>query len=152
MKISFHGAAKSVTGSRHLVEAGGARVLLDCGMFQGRRQETERQNRELGFDPKAVDAVLLSHAHVDHSGALPSLVKQGFPGKVYLTRGTGDLATLLLEDSARIQEGDCAYVNKREARRGKQCVRPFYDRDDVRAITERFIGMRYDDPVTVRPA
>ena len=151
MKISFHGAAKSVTGSRHLVEAGGARVLLDCGMFQGRRQETQRQNRDLGFDPKAVDAVLLSHAHVDHSGALPSLAKQGFSGKVYLTRGTGDLATLLLEDSARIQEGDCAYVNKREARRGKQCVRPLYDRDDVRAVTERFIGMRYDDPVTVRP-
>lgn len=126
-------------------------MLLDCGMFQGRRQETERQNRDLGFDPKAVDAVLLSHAHVDHSGALPSLAKQGFSGKVYLTHGTGDLATLLLEDSARIQEGDCAYVNKREARRGKQCIRPFYDSDDVRTITRRFIGTRYAEAVSLRP-
>jgi metallo-beta-lactamase family protein len=151
MKISFHGAAKSVTGSRHLVEAGGARVLLDCGMFQGRRQEAEHHNRNLGFDPKSLDAVLLSHAHVDHSGALPSLAKFGFSGKVHLTRGTADLAGLLLEDSARIQESDCAYVNRREDRRGRRCTRPFFDSDDVRAITRRFVGACYDDPVTVRP-
>ena len=151
MRITFHGAARSVTGSRHLVEAGGARVLLDCGLFQGRRQEAERQNRDLGFDPKSVDAVLLSHAHVDHSGALPSLAKRGFSGKVYLTGGTADLATILLEDCARLQAGDCAYVNKREGRRGKQCLRPFYDGDDVRSITRRFVGARYDDTVTLRP-
>lgn len=151
MRISFHGAAKSVTGSRHLVEASGARLLLDCGMFQGRRQEAERQNRDLGFDPRALDAVLLSHAHVDHSGALPALAKQGFSGKVYLTRGTADLATLLLEDSARLQESDCRYVNKKEARRGRQCSRPLFGSDDVRAITRRFIGVRYDDPVSLRP-
>ncbi len=151
MKFSFHGAAKSVTGSRHLVEAGGARIMFDCGMFQGRRQEAERHNRDLGFDPNSLDAVLLSHAHVDHSGALPSLAKHGFSGKVYLTRGTADLATLLLEDSARLQESDCRYVNKKEERRGRQCTRPFFDSDDVRAITKRFTGLRYDDAVTIRP-
>jgi len=151
MKISFHGAARSVTGSRHVVQSGGTRVLLDCGLFQGRRQEADRKNRTLGFEAKSVDAVLLSHAHIDHSGALPALAKQGFSGKVYLTRATGDLADVMLEDSARIQESDCAYVNKKERRRGKACRRPYYDADDVRAITGRFTGVRYDDVFPVRP-
>lgn len=119
MKISFHGAARSVTGSRHVVQSGGTRVLLDCGLFQGRRQEADRKNRTLGFEAKSVDAVLLSHAHIDHSGALPALAKQGFSGKVYLTRATGDLADVMLEDSVRIQESDCAYVNKRSGGGGK---------------------------------
>jgi len=151
MKISFHGAARSVTGSRHVVQSGGTRVLLDCGLFQGRRQEADRKNRTLGFEAKSVDAVLLSHAHIDHSGALPALAKQGFSGKVYLTRATGDLADVMLEDSVRIQESDCAYVNKKERRRGKACRRPYYDADDVRAITGRFTGVRYDDVFPVRP-
>ncbi len=107
MIIAFHGAARSVTGSRHLVQTPGCRVLLDCGLFQGRRQEADRQNRFLGFDPKAVDAVLLSHAHIDHSGALPVLAKHGFAGRVYVTPATGDLTRVMLEDSARIQESYC---------------------------------------------
>lgn len=151
MKISFHGAARSVTGSRHLIEAGGTRVLLDCGLFQGRRHESDARNRGLGFDPASVDAVLLSHAHIDHSGALPVLAKEGFSGKVYVTRATGELTRVMLDDSARLQENDCAYVNQKERRRGKQCRRPYYDSEDVRDISRRFLDARYDDPVAVRP-
>ena len=149
MKLSFHGAARSVTGSRHLLEVPGFRVLLDCGMFQGRRDEAVRRNRHLGFDPKAVGAVLLSHAHIDHSGALPVLPGQGFAGKVYLTRATADLAGIMLEDSARVQENDCRYVNKKEKRRGRICIRPFYDSDDVRKVVKRFQGERYGDQIKI---
>jgi metallo-beta-lactamase family protein len=149
MKVTFYGAARSVTGSRHLVQAAGARVLLDCGMFQGRRSESEVRNRDLGFDPKSVDAVLLSHAHIDHSGALPALAKGRFSGTVHATRATADLAAVMLEDSARIQAHDCAYINRKERRRGKQCRRPYYDADDVRAITRQFSSARYDHPTTV---
>jgi len=151
MKISFHGAARSVTGSRHLVEAGGVRLLLDCGMFQGRRREADWKNRHLGFEPRSVDAVLLSHAHIDHSGALPVLAKHRFHGKILLTRATGELTRLMLEDSARIQESDCAYVNRKEGRRGKQCVEPFYDTDDVRAVARRFVDAQYGEAVTPHP-
>lgn len=151
MKISFHGAARSVTGSRHLIQARGARVLLDCGMFQGRRRESDALNRNLGFDPKSVDAVLLSHAHIDHSGALPVLAQRGFRGKVHTTRATADLTAVMLEDSAHIQESDCAYVNRKEGRRGKQCRRPYYDTGDVRAIVRLFAGARYGEDITIRP-
>lgn len=149
MKLSFHGAARSVTGSRHLIETSACRLLLDCGLFQGRRDEAARQNRDLGFDSKSLSAVLLSHAHIDHSGALPVLAKQGFSGKVHLTRATADLAAIMLQDAARIQESDCSYVNKKERRRGPQCIRPFFDSDDVEAITRRFIGARYHDVVNL---
>lgn len=151
MKLSFHGAARSVTGSRHMVEIPGFRMLLDCGLFQGRREEAARQNRALGFDPKSLGAVLLSHAHIDHSGALPVLPRYGFSGKVYVTRATADLAGIMLEDSARVQQSDCRYVNKKERRRGKTCVRPFYDSDDVRKIVKRFHGERYGDQLKLAP-
>lgn len=151
MKICFYGAARSVTGSRHLIQTAGSRILLDCGMFQGRRWDSDYRNRDLGFDPKAVDAVLLSHAHIDHSGSLPTLAKHGFSGKVHLTRATGDLTHLLLEDSARIQKSDCEYVNKKEGRRGRQCRRPYYDTDNVQAIARRFVGTRYNVTVSVHP-
>lgn len=151
MKLSFHGAARSVTGSRHMLEFPGFRLLLDCGLFQGRREESVRQNRDLGFDPKSVGTVLLSHAHIDHSGALPVLPRYGFSGKVHATRATADLADIMLEDSARVQESDCRYVNKKEARRGKACVRPFYDGDDVKKIVRRFEGNRYGENVKLAP-
>ena len=102
-----------------MLEVPGFRLLFDCGMFQGRREEAVRRNRDLGFEPKSLGAVLLSHAHVDHSGALPVLPRQGFSGKVYLTRASADLTEIMLEDSARVQENDCRYVNKQERRRGK---------------------------------
>lgn len=151
MTLSFHGAARSVTGSRHLIQAAGARILLDCGMFQGRRQESDRRNRDLGFDVKSVDAVLVSHAHIDHSGSIPTLAKHGFSGNVYLTEGTGDLTQVLLEDSARLQEHDCEYVNRKERRRGRHCRRPYYTMNDVRKITHRFVSARYGESFRLRP-
>lgn len=151
MKLSFHGAARSVTGSRHLLEMPGNRILLDCGLFQGQRQEADRQNRFLGFDPRSIQAVLLSHAHIDHSGALPVLGKHQFRGNMHMTRATVDLAAVMLEDSARLQENDCAYLNKKENRRGKRCLQPFYESRDARAIIRRFVGARYGDTIKVTP-
>ncbi|NGZ09944.1 MAG: MBL fold metallo-hydrolase [Nitrospira sp. LK70] len=151
MKLSFYGAARSVTGSRHLLEVPGFRLLFDCGMFQGRREEAFQRNRALGFDPKSLGAVLLSHAHIDHSGALPALPRQGFSGKVYLTRASADLTAIMLEDSARVQQHDCRYVNKQERRRGKTRVQPLYDGNDVRKIVRKFEGERYGDQLKIAP-
>ncbi len=151
MKLSFHGAARSVTGSRHMVELPGCRLLLDCGLFQGRREEAFEQNRDLGFDPKSVNAVLLTHAYVDHSGALPVLPQHGFSGKVFLTRATADLTQLMLEDSAHVQVSDCSYVNKKEHRKGRTSVRPLYNTNDVRKLVRRFEGTRYGDLLKISP-
>lgn len=134
-----------------MLEMPGFRLLFDCGLFQGRREEAIQQNRELGFDPKSLGAVLLSHAHIDHSGALPVLPQHGFAGKVYVTRATADLAGIMLEDSARVQESDCRYVNKREKRGRTNCIRPFYNSDDVRKILKRFEGERYGDQLKIAP-
>jgi len=149
MKLSFHGAARSVTGSRHVVDAGKTRVLLDCGMFQGRRDQARERNLHMGFDPKSIDAVCLSHAHIDHSGALPVLAKNGFRGAVHMTHATADLTEILLEDSARIQNNDCRYVNKLERRRGRQCVSPIYSIDDVHTIVKQFRGAGYEQSVSL---
>jgi metallo-beta-lactamase family protein len=151
MKLTFHGAVRSVTGSRHLLETNGNRVLLDCGLFQGRREETERRNRYLGFDPKEIDTVLLSHAHIDHSGALPALARYGFSGKVFATKATADLSEVMLADSAHIQESDCLYVNRKERRTEEACRQPFYTSDDVQTIKRQFVGLRYSDVVTPLP-
>ena len=113
MKVTFHGAARSVTGSRHLLEINGRRILLDCGLFQGRREESEHRNRQLGFSSGDVDSVILSHAHIDHSGAIPALVKNGFKGSIYATPATSDLCDVMLRDSAHIQERDVETVNRR---------------------------------------
>ncbi len=132
MKLRFHGAARSVTGSRHLLDTADGRILLDCGLYQGPRAESFQRNRSFGFDPKSVDAVVLSHAHIDHSGALPALVRAGFTGPVYATPATADLAAVMLEDSAFIQERDLEYVNRREGTHRE----PLYTIDDARATAK----------------
>ena len=151
MNISFHGAARSVTGSRHFIDTGETRILLDCGFHQGRRQQSARQNRHLGFDVKSVDAVMLSHAHLDHSGALPVLAKERFKGPVYMTAATADLTSILLQDSARIQKSDSTYLNKKEHRRGTRRLSPVYNAKDVRSIIQRFIPVRYGKTIKVSP-
>jgi metallo-beta-lactamase family protein len=129
MKLHFHGAARSVTGSRHLLETKSGGVLLDCGLYQGRRDEAFQRNRVLGFDIKAVQSVVLSHAHIDHSGALPALVKAGWSGPIYATPATADLAALMLADSAAIQERDIEIINRREGTKKE----PLYTSADAQA-------------------
>ena len=114
MKISFHGAAKTVTGSKHLISlANNEEILLDCGMFQGLDLDSRSLNKEFGFDPKSIDYLILSHAHIDHSGLIPKLVKDGFKGPIYCTKATFDLCTIMLMDSAMIQEADARFLNKK---------------------------------------
>ncbi|MFN3492262.1 MAG: MBL fold metallo-hydrolase, partial [Anaerolineales bacterium] len=106
MRISFHGAAHTVTGSQHLIEVNRKKLLLDCGMYQGKRSESYERNLNFRYNPREVDAVILSHSHIDHSGNLPNLVKQGFEGNIFATHATVDLASLMIADSAHIQESD----------------------------------------------
>ncbi len=146
MKIHFYGAAQTVTGSQHLLEINGHRLLLECGLFQGRRAETYERNRSFPFQPAKVDAVLLSHAHIDHSGNLPNLVKQGFRGPIYATRATVDLAAVMLADSGHIQEADALFVNKRRARLGEPPVEPLYTQEDAEQVAELFQPVEYEQP------
>ena len=117
MKLTFWGAAGTVTGSMHLVESGGKRLLLDCGLYQGRRKDADAKNRNLPFPGSSIDAVILSHAHIDHSGNLPTLVKNGFSGPIYTTPATIDLCNWMLRDTAHIQEKDAEFLNKRLEKR-----------------------------------
>jgi metallo-beta-lactamase family protein len=133
MKIAFHGAARTVTGSKHVLTLkNGKKILLDCGMFQGLGKETDLLNREFGFDPNSIDVMILSHAHIDHSGLIPRLVEQGFKGKVFCTPATKDLTHLLLLDSAEIQEDEVKYVNKRRTLEGLPYLRPLYTVEDAK--------------------
>jgi metallo-beta-lactamase family protein len=134
MKIAFHGAARTVTGSKHLLTLdNGTEVLLDCGLFQGLGKETDMLNSEFGFDPKKVHYLLLSHAHIDHCGLIPRLVKEGFNGKIFCTPATKDLAQILLLDSAEIQRDDAHFINKRRAKQGLPPIEPLYTVDDAKA-------------------
>lgn len=132
MKIEFYGAAQVVTGSKHLITTKkGTRILLDCGLFQGNDQDSNYMNRHFGFNPLKVDYVILSHAHIDHSGLLPRLVSEGFKGKIFTTPATKSLCEIMLMDSAHIQEQDVKYVNKRRKKRGEELLAPLYDQSDV---------------------
>jgi metallo-beta-lactamase family protein len=144
MKITFHGAAKTVTGSQHLLEINGHKIMLDCGLFQGKRKEAFELNRQGTCDGTTIDALVLSHAHIDHSGNIPCLVKNGFTGDIYCTSATRDLCSVMLMDSAHIQEHDVRYVNKKRKRQGKKLFDPLYTKDDVANAMQNFIGLSYN--------
>ena len=150
MKIAFHGAARTVTGSKHLLTLkNGKKYLLDCGMFQGLGKETDVMNRNFGFDVTEVTAMILSHAHIDHCGLIPKLVKDGFGGKIYCTPATKELAAVMLEDSAGIQENEIKYENKRRAHEGLPYLKPLYDTADALAAADHFVSVEYDKWFTV---
>src|SRR5580704_17143667 len=133
MKIAFHGAARVVTGSKHLISLNnGKKYLLDCGMFQGMGPQTDVLNRNWGFTPVQVTHLILSHAHIDHCGLIPKLIKDGFNGKVFCTPATRELTAILLEDSASIQEEDAKFANKRRTADGLPHLPPLYDEEDAK--------------------
>ena len=150
MKISFHGAARTVTGSKHLVQLDNAETfLLDCGLFQGMGRDTDGLNANFGFDAAKVDYVVLSHAHIDHSGLLPKLVKEGFKGNIYCTPATKALTEILLEDSAMIQRDDAKYGNKRRAKQGLPPIDPLYDLSDVQLTLPLLTAVEYNVPTKI---
>jgi len=144
MKIAFYGAAKEVTGSKHLITTNdGKKILLDCGMFQGKGEETDKANRNFGFNPKEIDYLILSHAHIDHSGLIPFFVKNGFEGMIICTHATRDLCAIMLQDSGRIQESDTRTYNKKLAKQGLPPVEPIYTADDALKSLQQFVSITY---------
>lgn len=149
MRIHFLGATRTTTGSMYLLEVNGQRVLLECGLFQGRRGESVERNRNFPFDPKQLDAVVLSHAHIDHCGNLPNLCCHGYNGSIYCTFATRDLASIMLEDSAEIQKDDAAFVSKKRAKQGLPPVEPLYTATDAEKAVRQFVALNYDRPILV---
>jgi len=146
MNITFHGAAQTVTGSRHLISLNGHHLLLDCGLYQGRRKETYQRNLNFPFDPTGVEALILSHAHIDHIGNLPNMVRQGYEGPIHATYATTHLTDIMLRDSGHIQESDVEFVNKRRARRGKPPIEPLYTMEDAKRVAQYLIRQDYNRP------
>jgi metallo-beta-lactamase family protein len=156
MKLTFWGAAGTVTGSMHQIEADGRQYLLDCGLYQGRRKDSDEKNRRLPIDARAIDAVVLSHAHIDHSGNLPSLVKNGFNGPIYTTPATVELCNWMLRDTAHIQEKDAEFLNRRREKRrqlgfGNGEVHPLYDTADAERTIPLFRPVSYHERTQVGP-
>jgi metallo-beta-lactamase family protein len=146
MEISFHGAAQTVTGSKHLVKLEDSTTfLLDCGMFQGHGKDTFGLNSHFGFDPRAVNFLILSHAHIDHSGLIPRLCKEGFEGKIYCTPATLDLCEVMLADSAHIQEADARFINKKREKRDLAPIKPIYTLEDVEHCLKQFVAIPYEE-------
>ncbi len=150
MRITFCGAAQTVTGSRHLLTLNGTRLLLDCGLYQGRRKDTYSRNLEFPFAPRDIHAVILSHAHIDHCGNLPNLVHQGFDGPIYATPATCHLTDLLNQDSAHIQESDAAFLNKKRIG-GQEPVRPLYTVEQAAAASQHLTPRPYNQPFEPNP-
>jgi len=144
MKITFHGAARTVTGSQHLLEVGGKTIMLDCGMYQGKRKEAFERNRSEFCQGTKIDVLILSHAHIDHSGRIPCLVRNGFQGDIICTSATRDLCAVMLMDSAFIQEKDVEFVNRRREKNGQKPFEPLYTEDDVARSMEQFVGISYN--------
>ncbi|KJS04307.1 MAG: metallo-beta-lactamase [Flavobacteriales bacterium BRH_c54] len=146
MKIEFKGAARTVTGSKHLITTrNGKKILLDCGLFQGEDAKRKNYNKELGFEASEIDYCILSHAHIDHSGAIPYLVKKGFKGKIYCTLATLDLCQIMLVDSAHIQESDVKYINRARIQKELDPIDPLYTIEDAEIALQQFVGKNYDD-------
>lgn len=152
MKIKFCGAAGTTTGSQHLLEINGKRILLDCGLYQGHRKDAYEINcRFPHFDPKSIDMVVLSHAHIDHSGNLPNLSRSGFKGSVFSTHATRDLCQIMLRDCANIQESDINWLNKHRKREGLPEATPLYTEQDAEKCLRQFITLGYDRPLQIAP-
>ena len=145
MKLKFCGAAGTTTGSQHLLEVNGKKILLDCGLYQGRRKDAYEVNCCFPyFDPATLDAVVLSHAHIDHSGNLPNLTKKGFTGNIFATFATRDLCQVMLADCAHIQESDAKWLNKKRKKRGEEPVELIYTKQDVDQCMKQFINVGYN--------
>lgn len=149
MKIQFAGAAGEVTGSKHLITFNGKKILLDCGMFQGRRKESDEKNRKFPFNPAEIDVVILSHAHMDHTGTLPLLVKQGFKGQIFCTHATRDLCNYMLMDSAFIQEREIEWLKKKKKLKEDEPQEPLYTVEDTEETLKRFVGIGYEQSFIV---
>ncbi|MGB7767980.1 MAG: MBL fold metallo-hydrolase [Verrucomicrobiia bacterium] len=149
MRIHFFGATRTTTGSMYLIEVNGKRLLLECGLFQGHREESIRRNCCFPFDPGQIDAVVLSHAHIDHAGNLPNLVRQGYAGNIHCTFATRDLCGIMLEDSAHIQMDDAAFVSKKRAKQKLPPVEPLYSATDAEKTLRQFVTFNYGRPFPV---
>lgn len=151
MQIQFHGAVGTVTGSQHLLTVNGRKILLDCGLYQGSRKESYTRNQMLPYDASEVDVLILSHAHIDHSGNVPNLVKSGFTGDIVCSYATRDLCAIMLRDSAKIQQYDIEYLNKKRARQGQPPLEPIYTMTDAVESLKNFIGIGYERPYRLLP-
>lgn len=151
MKLQFHGAARTVTGSQVLLSVNGSSVLLECGLYQGRREEAYARNKTFAFAPSTVDAVVLTHSHMDHSGNLPNLVSHGFGGPIHATPATVDLCKLMLRDSAYLQQRDIEWVNRIRARRHEPPLEPLYTIGEAEACMDSFAAGDYDTPIPIAP-
>ena len=149
MQIHFLGATRKTTGSMYLLEVNQQRLLLECGLFQGKRAESIERNRNFPFPPQQIDAAILSHAHIDHCGNLPNLCRQGFSGNIYCTFATRDLAGIMLEDSAEIQRADAEFISKKRAKQNLPPVEPLYSANDAEKAMRQFIALNYDRPIPV---
>jgi len=149
MKVKFCGATRTTTGSMFLLKVNDQKILLECGLYQGKRSESNDRNKNFPFDPKQVDLAILSHSHIDHCGNFPNLVKQGFKGNIFCTHATRDLAGIMLEDSARIQQHDAEYVSKKRAKKGEPPVEPLYSVEDAAQAVRQFVSLNYDRPMNI---
>jgi metallo-beta-lactamase family protein len=144
VKIEFLGGARTVTGSQHLLHINGRKILLECGMFQGKRSESHEKNKTFRFNPAEIDALILSHSHIDHSGNIPNLVKNGYTGPIYATGASVDLCQIMLKDSAYLQERDAEWVNKKKIKNNEPPVEPLYTMEDAERAMELFVAVEYD--------
>ena len=151
MRITFMGAVRTVTGSQHLLEINGKTIMLDCGLFQGKRKEAFEKNRSEFCKGESVDCLILSHAHIDHSGRIPCLVRNGFNGDIFCTSATRDLCAVMLMDSAFIQEKDVEFVNRRRQQQGQSLFEPLYTKADVAKSMDQFVGLSYNRPHQLFP-